>query len=70
VAVDLTLIFASAIGAETLYHRLPIDFEGEFSHTMAAAIFVAVLFVAAMRVQKLYSPNRLIVMDEQVRSVL
>jgi putative colanic acid biosynthesis UDP-glucose lipid carrier transferase len=70
VAVDLTLIFASAIGAETLYHRLPIDFEGEFSHTMAAAIFVAVLFVAAMRVQKLYSPNRLIVMDDQARSVL
>ncbi len=70
VAIDLVLIFASAIGAEFLYHRLPIDFEGEFSHTMAAAMFVAVLFVAAMRVQKLYNPNRLIVMDDQARSVL
>src|SRR5271165_5322319 len=70
VAIDLALIFASAIGAEFLYHRLPIDFEGEFSHTMAAAMFVGVLFVAAMRVQKLYNPNRLIVMDDQARSVL
>ena len=70
VAIDLALIFASAFGAETLYHRLPVDIEGEFSHTMAAAMFVAVLFVAAMRVQKLYSPNRLIVMDDQARSVL
>src|SRR5271166_8482 len=70
VAIDLVLIFASAVGAETIYHRLPIDFEGEFSHTIAAAMFVAILFVAAMRVQKLYSPNRLIIMDDQARSVL
>jgi hypothetical protein len=69
-AVDLALIFASAIGAEILYHSLPYDLEGEFAHTIAAATFVAVLFVAAMRVQKLYSPNRLILMDDQARSVL
>jgi putative colanic acid biosynthesis UDP-glucose lipid carrier transferase len=69
-AIDLSLIFASAAGAEFLYHSVPTDFEGEFSHTMAAAMFVAVLFVAAMRVQKLYSPSRLIVMDDQARSVL
>ncbi len=37
---------------------------------MAAAMFVAVLFVAAMRIQKLYNPTRLIVMDDQARSVL
>ena len=70
VAIDLILIFASAVGAEAIYHRLPIDFEGEFSHTIAAAMFVAILFVAAMRVQKLYSPNRLVIMDDQARSVL
>ena len=69
-AIDLALIFASAIGAEFLYHSLPNDLEGEFAHTMAAATFVAVLFVAAMRVQKLYSPNRLILVDDQARSVL
>ena len=68
--VDLALIAASAVGAEALYHRIPTEFEGEFSHTMAAALFVAVLFVAAMRVQKLYNPTRLIVMDDQARSVL
>jgi len=70
VSVDLALIFASAIGAEILYHSLPSDLGGEFAHTMAAATFVAVLFIAAMRVQKLYSPNRLILMDDQARSVL
>jgi putative colanic acid biosynthesis UDP-glucose lipid carrier transferase len=70
VAVDLALIFASALGAEILYHSLPNDLEGEFAHTMAAATFVAVLFVAAMRVQKLHSLNRLILMDDQARSVL
>src|SRR5271166_1347874 len=68
--IDLALIFASAIGAEILYHSLPNDLEGEFARMMAAATFVAVLFLAAMRVQKLYSPNRLILMDEQARSVL
>ena len=68
--IDLVLIGASAFSAEALYHRVPTEFSAEFSHTMAAAMFVAVLFVAAMRVQKLYNPTRLIVMDDQARSVL
>src|SRR5271165_6565215 len=69
-AIDLLLILASAIGAESLYHEVPSHLEGEFSHTLAAAMFVAVLFVAAMRVQKLYSPSRLMAIDDQARSVL
>ncbi len=69
-AVDLAVILVSAIGAELLYHNLPSEIEGEFSHTIAAAIFVAILFVAAMRIQKLYSPERLIIIDDQARSVL
>src|SRR5271166_313626 len=68
--IDLLLILASAIGAESLYHEVPSHLEGEFSHTLAAAMFVAVLFVAAMRVQKLYSPSRLMAIDDQARSVL
>src|SRR5271163_132948 len=68
--VDLALILASATCAEAIYHRLPDEFGGEYSHTLAAAIFVAILFVATMRVQKLYSPNRLMVWDDQARSVL
>jgi putative colanic acid biosysnthesis UDP-glucose lipid carrier transferase len=68
--IDLALILACAVGAEVIYHSVPTAIEGEFSHTIAAAMFVAVLFVAAMRVQKLYSPARLIVMDDQARSVL
>jgi putative colanic acid biosynthesis UDP-glucose lipid carrier transferase len=70
IAIDIGLIFASAIGAEFLYHNLPSGFEGEFSHTLAAAMFVAVLFVATLRIQKLYAPTRLMVMDDQARSVL
>ncbi len=69
-SIDLAIIVVSAIGAEFLYHNLPSEFEGEFSHTLAAAVFVAILFVAAMRIQKLYSPARLVVIDDQARSVL
>ena len=64
----LALILASATFAETIYHKVPEEFAGEYSHTLAAAIFVAILFVAVMRVQKLYSPNRLMVWDDQARS--
>ena len=70
ILIDLIIIVLAAIGAEILYHDLPSELEGEFSHTIAAAMFVAVLFVAAMRVQKLYSPARLVVIDDQARSVL
>ena len=69
-AIDLVVIGTSAFAAEALYHNVPAQFEGEFSHTSAAAMFVAVLFVAAMRVQRLYDPTRLIVMDDQARRVL
>jgi Undecaprenyl-phosphate glucose phosphotransferase len=68
--IDLALILASATCAEALYHRMPDELGGEYSHTIAAAIFVAILFVATMRVQKLYSPNRLMMWDDQARSVL
>src|SRR5579864_2667766 len=68
--VDLALIFGSATFAETVYHKIPDAFAGEYSHTLAAAIFVAVLFVAVMRLQRLYSPTRLMVWDDQARSVL
>ena len=66
----MALILGSATFAEAVYHKIPDEFEGEYSHTIAAAIFVAILFVAAMRVQKLYSPTRLMVWDDQARSVL
>ena len=69
-AIDLALILGSATFAEAVYHQIPDEFAGEYSHTLAAAIFVAILFVAAMRVQKLYSPTRLMVWDDQARAVL
>ena len=68
--LDLALILGSATFAEAIYHNVPDEFAGEYSHTIAAAIFVAILFIAAMRAQKLYSPTRLMVWDDQARSVL
>src|ERR1700760_113530 len=68
--IDLALILASATFAEAVYHNIPDEFAGEYSHTIAAAIFVAILFVAAMRVQRLYGPTRLMVWEDQARSVL
>ena len=68
--VDLALILASATCAEAIYHRVPDELGGEYFHTISAAIFVAILFVATMRVQRLYSPNRLMLWDDQARSVL
>ena len=68
--IDIVLITACAVTAESLYNGFPAGGEGEFSHLMAAAIFVAMLFVAAMRVQKLYNPAQLVVMEDQTRSVL
>jgi Undecaprenyl-phosphate glucose phosphotransferase len=68
--VDLALILVSATFAEAVYHKIPDELAGEYSHTIAAAIFVAVLFVASMRVQKLYSPTHLMLWDDQARSVL
>src|ERR1700683_5474404 len=68
--VDLALILGCATFAEAVYHKIPDEFAGEYSHTLAAAIFVAILFVAAMRVQRLYSPTRLMVWDDQAPDVL
>ena len=38
-ALDLALILGSATFAETIYHNIPEAFAGEYSHTIAAAIF-------------------------------
>lgn len=69
-SIDLAIIVLAAVAGEFLYHRIPSGFEGEFSHTLAAAVFVAILFVAAMRIQKNYSPARLLAIDDQARSVV
>jgi putative colanic acid biosysnthesis UDP-glucose lipid carrier transferase len=69
VAIDLAVIVASAIAAELVYHNSRSRFAGEFSHTVAASLFVAALFVATMWIQKLYAPTRLMVLNDQARSV-
>lgn len=68
--IDLALILGSATVAKAIYSNVPDAFAGEYSHTLAASIFVAILFVAVMRVQRLYNPTRLMVWEDQARSVL
>jgi Undecaprenyl-phosphate glucose phosphotransferase len=68
--IDLALILGSATIAQLIYHKIPETFAGVYSHTIAAAAFIAILFVAVMRLQKLYSPTRLMVWEDQARSVL
>ena len=66
---DIVLIVSSSILAGSLYHFTSSAMEGEFQRTMAAATFVAVLFVAAMWMHKLYEPPRLGDFGEQFRGL-
>ena len=67
--VDLALILGSATLAQAIYHKIPDAFEGNFC-TVAAPSSSPFCFVAVMRVQRLYSPTRLMVSESQARSVL
>jgi putative colanic acid biosynthesis UDP-glucose lipid carrier transferase len=68
IAIDVALIVGSAVSTEILYRNLTGGLEGDLPHILSAVLFVAVLFVATMRVRKLYAPARL--MEDQARSVL
>ena len=67
---DILVVVASAIVAGSAYHFTVTPMDGEFSRTMAAAVFVAVLFVAAMWARKLYQPSRLMVLADQAHGLL
>lgn len=66
---DVALIVSSSILAGSLYHFTNGAMEGETQRTVAAATFVAVLFVAAMWMHKLYEPPRLGDFGEQFRGL-
>jgi Undecaprenyl-phosphate glucose phosphotransferase len=66
---DVALILVSSVMAGSLYHFTKGAMEGEAQRTMAAATFVAVLFVAAMWMHKLYEPPRLGDFGEQFRGL-
>jgi Undecaprenyl-phosphate glucose phosphotransferase len=68
-AVDMILIAGAAIAAGSFYHYTTEPMDGELSRTMAGAVFVAVLFVAAMWARKLYEPSLLIVWGDQIRGL-
>lgn len=64
---DILLIAGAALAAGSVYHYTTEPIDGEFSRTMAGAVFVAVLFVAAMWARKLYEPSLLLVLGDQIR---
>jgi putative colanic acid biosynthesis UDP-glucose lipid carrier transferase len=66
-ATDVVAIVVSAVLAGQAYHYTIAPVMGEFSRTMASAVFVAVLFVASMWARKLYEPSLLIVWSDQIR---
>jgi Undecaprenyl-phosphate glucose phosphotransferase len=67
---DIVIVVLSALVAGSLFHFTESQPEGEVSRNMAAAVFVAVLFVAAMWARKLYQPPRLVVLGDQIRGLL
>jgi len=66
---DILVVVASAIIAGQLYHYTVGPMVAEFSRNMAAAVFVAVLFVAAMWARKLYEPSLLMDWGDQIRGL-
>ncbi len=69
-SADILIVTASALLAGTFFHFTSSQQGGQFSRNMAAAVFVAVLFVAAMWARKLYEPSRLVVLSDQIRGLL
>ena len=66
---DLLIIVAAAIVAGAMYHFAILGTPGELSRNLAAAIFVAVLFVTVTRMRRLYDPTRLLLWNDQVENV-
>jgi Undecaprenyl-phosphate glucose phosphotransferase len=67
---DVFIVVVSALISGYLFHFTDAQPEGEVSRNMAGAVFVAVLFVAAMWARKLYQPSRLVVLGDQIRGLL
>ena len=67
---DIVIVVVSALIAGSLFHFTDSQPEGEVSRNMAGAVFVAVLFVAAMWARKLYQPPRLVMLGDQIRGLL
>jgi Undecaprenyl-phosphate glucose phosphotransferase len=69
-SLDCLIILGSALVAGAFYNFTIEPGPEEFSRGMAAAVFVAVLFVAATALRKFYDPSRLTNWNEQVRYVI
>jgi putative colanic acid biosynthesis UDP-glucose lipid carrier transferase len=68
-SLDLLIIVAAATISGAAYHFAISAPQAEFSRDLAAAVFVAVLFVSATRMRKLYDPSRLTNWNEQLQNI-
>ena len=69
-SLDFLIIIGSALLSGAFYDFTAYPGEEEFSRTMAAAVFVAVLFISATAIRKYYDPSRLTNWNEQLRYVI
>ena len=67
---DVLIVVIAALISGSFFHFTDSQPDGEVSRNMAGAVFVAVLFVAAMWARKLYQPSRLVILGDQVRGLL
>ena len=68
-SVDFLIIVAAAILSEAAYRSTISPMEGELSRILATGVFVAVLFVSASNLRKLYEPSRLANWNEQLQNI-
>src|SRR5579871_343650 len=70
ITLDLLLITLVGLVTATLYHEIVFDSLGAIERNVAVALFVAVIFVAIFRLNKLYSPTQLLLWNVQLNNVL
>ena len=69
IALDVTLIGAAALIGQALTSEFRQGFQFDYSRELAAAVFVAVLFVTSLRMRDLYEPTQLLNGRMQLRAV-
>jgi Undecaprenyl-phosphate glucose phosphotransferase len=70
IVLDVALILSAALLGEALTAELRPSFQLDSSRELAAAVFVAVLFVTSLRMRDIYEPMALMNWGLQLRAVL
>ena len=70
IVLDVALIFAAVMIAQALTAEIRPNFQFDNSRELAAAAFVAVLFITSLRIRDLYEPMQLLKWRLQLRSTM